>query len=80
MKRIIAFLCVFVLCFSVCFATPAHAVQSEKFEMSEESDVSPCTEQCEWIYRINNGNYEKRLWSNTYGKWLTDWIYVGPAS
>lgn len=80
MKRIVAFLCVFILCFGACFVTPAHAAQSKSFEVSGESLVSPRAEQCEWVYRIKDGNYEKRLWSNTYGEWLTDWIYVGPAS
>lgn len=31
-------------------------------------------EQTEWIFRYNNGKLQRRLWSITYGKWLTDWI------
>ena len=30
-------------------------------------------EETEWYYRVNNGVLEKRLWSITYGKWLTEW-------
>ena len=31
-------------------------------------------EVTEWCYRNNNGIFEKRLWSVTYGKWLTEWM------
>lgn len=37
-------------------------------------------EELSWVYRVNDGKVEKRLWSNTYGVWRSDWIYVGPAS
>ena len=41
-----------------------------------DENVSPCAEETEWYYRNNNGVLEKRLWSITYGVWLTEWIYV----
>lgn len=28
----------------------------------------------EWRYRTYNGIQQKRLWSITYQKWLTDWL------
>lgn len=46
---------------------------------ASDSGIMPCAEETEWYWRNNNGIVEKRLWSITYGKWLTDWIYVGPA-
>ncbi len=27
-----------------------------------------------WYYRTYNGSYQKRLWSITHNKWLTDWL------
>lgn len=38
--------------------------------------VAPRAEETEWYFRIFNGQNQKRLWSITYGKWLTDWINV----
>ena len=34
------------------------------------------TEETRWYYRTNNGVREKRLWSITRGKWLTNWMPV----
>jgi hypothetical protein len=31
-------------------------------------------EETVWSYRINNGTLEKRLWSVTNLRWLTDWM------
>ena len=43
------------------------------FEVNNES-ISSKAEQTIWRYRTHNGKREQRLWSITYGKWLTDWI------
>lgn len=37
-------------------------------------EVSPRIESTIWIYRTYNGKDQKRLWSVTEQKWLTDWI------
>jgi hypothetical protein len=35
-------------------------------------------EETMWIYRTTeSGLLQKRLWSLTYGYWLTDWITIG---
>lgn len=31
-------------------------------------------EQVGWYYMKKNGVEYKRLWSFTYGEWLTDWV------
>lgn len=36
-------------------------------------------EETVWYFRIYQGRMQMRLWSLTYGVWLTDWIDVGPA-
>ena len=41
---------------------------------SGSSTASPRAEQTTWVYRIHDGKMQKRLWSNTQGIWLTDWI------
>ncbi len=33
-------------------------------------------EETEWRYRVVDGKLQKRLWSITYGVWLTDWEWV----
>lgn len=33
-------------------------------------------QETEWRYRVLDGKLQKRLWSITYGKWLTDWEWV----
>ena len=31
-------------------------------------------EEFKWYYRTYNGHCQMRLWSVTYGHWVTDWI------
>lgn len=31
-------------------------------------------EQTRWYHRMVDGKMQRRLWSLTYNKWLTDWI------
>lgn len=43
--------------------------------------VSPMAEQTQWYLRwTEDGRLQKRLWSLTYQKWLTDWIDVETVS
>lgn len=39
-------------------------------------DIKPYAEEVKWYYRDINGRQQKRLWSRTYGHWITDWIWV----
>jgi len=39
-----------------------------------EPTISAFSEQTQWYYRAYNGKLQRRLWSLTYEKWLTDWI------
>lgn len=83
MKKFFSLLIVFALCFSSSGAAFADSVIAEESIITVsagETPVEPLAEETEWVYRVYNGNLEKRLWSNTYGVWKTDWIYVGPAS
>lgn len=40
--------------------------------------VSPQAEETVWCTRVYNGWLQKRKWSITYERWLTDWIDVCP--
>lgn len=40
-------------------------------------EAVPCAEETTWCFRVINGQPQKRLWSNTRGIWLTDWIDCG---
>lgn len=79
MKKLISLLLAVILCLSLSVTAFADYTAPACDEDSGDSVSVQRAEQTEWVYRIYNGNIEKRLWSNTYAKWLTDWIYVGPA-
>lgn len=79
MKKLVSIVLVLILVFSVMpFAyadAPAVAVQASE-GAGEDGTISPRVEQVGWVYRYNKelDRNEKRLWSYTYGVWLTDWI------
>ena len=80
MTKIVASIGALLLFVSLSF--PAFAdniVADDSADIVTSSEIQPRAEETEWFIRINNGRVEKRLWSYTYGKWLTDWIDVGPA-
>lgn len=43
---------------------------------STNGDVVIFAEQTEWRYRVVDGYLQRRLWSLTWGKWLTEWEWV----
>ena len=74
-KRIITIIVLLVLLTSLLpLSVNAAALQRKETEIVEEEIQR--AEQTQWYYRINNGVLEKRLWSVTYQRWLTDWIPV----
>ena len=81
MKRILSLLLALVMCFS--FSAAAFADMPADDGSSGYSDDAPRDpgrpEETVWYYATWGGNRYMRLWSITYGKWLTDWIYIGPV-
>lgn len=81
MKKIISLLLTVLLFCSVIPIAYAdsYVENSEAVSIQNGEAIEPRAEQTDWIYRYNSelGIYEKRLWSYTYGKWLTDWIPCG---
>lgn len=56
-------------------AVHADEVPAKISTTDNEAIYTPRKEETEWYFRENpqTGVLEKRLWSNTYGKWKTDW-------
>ena len=76
MKRLITTIVTLIILLSI--ITPAYAADtSSVVSLSQDCSSVTRTEQTVWYFRTINGYLEKRLWSLTYGKWLTDWIVVG---
>lgn len=46
----------------------------ESYPAISYTEFSARAEQTEWKHRVYNGKLQKRLWSITYNKWLTDWM------
>ena len=43
---------------------------------TQEASIVPYAEETQWYFRIVDGRLQKRLWSNTYAKWLTEWEWA----
>ena len=50
------------------FAEPSFQIDPQQISSSARA------EQIEWRYRTYKGKKQRRLWSITYEKWLTDWM------
>lgn len=83
MKRFLSFFLAFVMVLSVSTAAFAE-VPTDVESAEEESIVKPSdptrAEETVWYFRTYHGVRQMRLWSLTYGHWLTDWIDIGPAN
>lgn len=46
--------------------------------ISEENtpNITFYSEQFKWYYRDRKGGTQRRLWSMTYGYWVTDWEWI----
>ena len=73
-KRLILFLITALLCINT-MGTTVFAMETPQVTITATDEaIHIMTEETEWYYRYWYGVYQKRLWSITYGKWLTDWI------
>ena len=62
---------------AACLMAPVSAIEAVEPEPmpAGSGDVSPRAEEVMWCYREVNGRTQRRLWSITYGCWLTEWEY-----
>lgn len=65
------------LCAANIMGATAFAVEPPETVSGADTVITPQTEEVEWVFRVYYGVTQKRLWSITYGKWLTDWIDIG---
>lgn len=67
-----------ILSLSFAAAVPAHAfgpvLSSPAVVEADSNGVAPRAEEIGYVYRTHNGVKQYRIWSFTYGYWLTDWI------
>jgi hypothetical protein len=42
-------------------------------QQKEYVGIAPSMAETRWYIRNNNGVWEQRLWSVTFGRWLNDW-------
>jgi hypothetical protein len=60
------------------FALPVSAVGIASEVAVMDASPTPHWEETQWFFRINNGVPEQRLWSHTFGRWITVWHPVVP--
>lgn len=78
-KMIVALLLVLSMVCSFAGALAAEVTAPLAPAQAEDGGISPHAEETTWYTRVYNGMLQKRLWSITYERWLTDWIDVGPV-
>ena len=54
-------------------------IQENMEELLIEEEEPNRAEEFMWFYRTYEGRRQKRLWSLTYQRWVTEWIDIGPA-
>ena len=83
MKRIISLFLAIIICLSFSATVFAESPFDQDLpgDGSEYSGrVDPMRpEETVWYFRTFNGMKQMRLWSLTYGRWLTPWIDIGPV-
>lgn len=78
-KTVVALLLVLSMVGSCVSALAAETVFPIQPAQAEDSGISPQAEETVWYTRVHDGMLQKRLWSITNERWLTDWIDVCPV-
>lgn len=78
MKKLVSTLCVCLMLFSANAAVHADSAMHDTLQNLTSGtkvmyEIQPRSEITVWKYRVVNHKLQKRLWSVTYLKWLTDW-------
>lgn len=83
MKRLLCLVLAFMMIASVSVTSFADIYAetngSEEQVAHVKIDEPTRQEETVWYFRTYMGRNQMRLWSITYGRWLTDWIDIGPA-
>lgn len=78
MKKLVSVICVCLILFSANGSVHADSVMHSSLQNLTNGtkvmyEIQTRSEAKEWRYRFVNHKSQKRLWSITYQKWLTDW-------
>ena len=73
-KKLVLNVCCLTMVAAIC--TPAALAIQLVDPVQNSGIVEPKKEDSEWVYKVTDGKLYKRLWSNTYGEWLTEWEHV----
>lgn len=65
-----------LMCLSTAFNLEHAVYASETVSYVGDGGAVIQAEETQWKYRVVDGKLQKRLWSITYAKWLTDWEWV----
>lgn len=74
-KLLVSISLLVVMCCSI-IGTASAAEYTPTPMTASGGETTPMAEETVWYTRVYNGQLQKRLWSITEGKWLTDWINV----
>ncbi len=72
----IRFLSLAILMVTALLSTGYTAHAQEININSTNGDVVIFAEETEWYFRVVDGRLQRRLWSITWGKWLTEWEFI----
>ena len=76
-KTLLVSLMALVFAASPVTKSQCYAAQPQSYTVYGRSgETSTYTEQTKWYYRTVDGKLQKRLWSITQEKWLTDWMWA----
>lgn len=85
-RKLTRLLVTLLVALTVMGAVPAFAAEVEETNHpnatvveAQEGSVVTRAEEKGYVYREHNGWIQRRLWSYTYAKWLTDWENTAPA-
>lgn len=81
MKKLVSMFLVLVMCLSLSVTAFAETAKSADNDTPTE-ETAPSgpmrPEETKWYYRVVDDYYvQRRLWSITYGRWLTEWETIG---
>lgn len=65
-----------LMCLSTALSHEYAVYAAEKIIYTENGDAVIQAEETEWKYRVVDGKPQRRLWSITYNKWLTEWEWL----
>ena len=79
MKRLLCTFLAIVLCLTISAPVFAECSSSDAtlYEESFVAEEQSRAEETIWYFRCYDGLFQRRLWSITYGYWLTEWETIG---